>query len=78
MDETVGPSGPEGGLLTQPPLRVPKRIGLDRHPVLSAPDLAPDEACRFENADVAGDASKGHGEGPGKIRDAGVALSQSH
>ncbi len=46
--------------------------------MLSAPNFTADEAGSLEHAHVARDASEGHGQRPGQIGDAGVAVSQRH
>jgi hypothetical protein len=76
--EAIRPLIPEGGLLSQPSFRLAKSVGLDRYPMFSAPHFAADQARSLKHADVARDASEGHGQRPGEVGDAGVAVSQCH
>jgi hypothetical protein len=74
--KALSPLRPEGGLLAQPFLRRPERIGLDRYPMFSAPHLASDEAGRLEYSHVARDPSEGHGQRPGEVGNACIAFPQ--
>ena len=76
--EGVSTPRPKVRLLAQPTLDLPKSLGLNRHPVLSAPHLTADQARCLEHPDVARNASEGHGQRPGQVCDAGVAISQRH
>jgi hypothetical protein len=78
LREGVGTFRPKVGLIAQPTLDLPKSIGLDRHPVLSASHLAADQTGGLEHPDMARNASEGHGQRPGQVCDAGVAISQRH
>lgn len=60
----------------QPLLSPSKSFQLDGNPVLSAADLPSDQTGRLEDADVAGHPGEGHGDGAGKIADAGIASLQ--
>jgi hypothetical protein len=46
--------------------------------VLSAADLPANETGRLKDADVTRYAGEGHGQWPGEVGDAGVAVPQSH
>jgi hypothetical protein len=76
--EGVSTLRPKVSLLAQPTLDLPKSLGLDRDPVLSAPHLTSDQARCLEHSNVARNASEGHWQRPGQVCDTGVAISQRH